>query len=165
MAKTDVTAALLRKLLSYDPATGELRRLVAAGGQKVGAVAGNVTKRGYLMVNVGGHRVMAHRLAWLYMTGRHPDGVIDHIDGDSLNNRFANLRDVTQAVNLQNQRKPRSPNRSGVLGVWFDKRRGTWNSDIGFDGKRIRLGAFKTIQDAQAAYLAAKRLYHPGCTI
>lgn len=165
MATANLTAARLRELLSYDPQTGELRRRVPAGGQKVGDLAGSITRRGYRLVNIDGHRVMAHRLAWLYMTGEHPSGVIDHKDGDSLNNRFDNLRDVTQAVNLQNQRKPRSPNRSGVLGVWFDKRRGTWQSDIGFDGKRIRLGAFKTIEDAQAAYIAAKRKYHPGCTI
>lgn len=165
MATADLTAARLRELLSYNPETGELRRLVPAGGQRIGDVAGSVTRRGYRLVNISGHRVMAHRLAWLYMTGEHPMGVIDHKDGDSLNNRFDNLRDVTQAVNLQNQRKARSVSTSGVLGVYLDKRRGVWVSDIGFDGKRIRLGAFKTIEDAQAAYLNAKRQYHIGCTI
>ena len=164
MAKTDLTAARLRELLSYDPETGDLRRLVPAGGQRIGDVAGSVTRRGYRLVNISGHRVMAHRLAWLYMTGAHPTGVIDHKDGDSLNNRFDNLRDVTQSVNLQNQRKARSISTSGVLGVHLG-RRGLWMSEISFDGKRIRLGAFKTIEDAQAAYLIAKRQYHIGCTI
>ncbi|MFX4377260.1 HNH endonuclease, partial [Acinetobacter baumannii] len=41
-------------------------------------------------------------MAWLYVHGVHPTGQIDHIDGDPLNNRISNLRDVSHAVNQQN---------------------------------------------------------------
>jgi len=59
-------------------------------------------------IGANGSRHLAHRLAWLYMAGAWPSGVIDHMNGDPSDNRWSNLRDVTQAENNANRRKVRT---------------------------------------------------------
>lgn len=107
---------------------------------------------------------MAHRLAWLYVYGEWPNGDIDHIDGDRLNNRIANLRDVSRRVNLENQRRPKACNKSGFLGVktFRDQR---FQARIQVRGVQLHLGTFDTPHEAHAAYVAAKRNLHQGCTL
>ena len=76
----------------------------------------------YRLGGVGGKKYQEHRLIWQMFHGKpDPSLQIDHIDGDSLNNNIDNLRLVTQAVNLRNQRK-NSNNTSGFTGVTFHKR-------------------------------------------
>ena len=61
--------------------------------------------------------MLVHRIIWTLFYGEVPDGfVIDHIDGDSLNNIISNLRLITQAENRRNTRKFKN-NTSGVSGV------------------------------------------------
>lgn len=68
------------------------------------------------------HKV--HRIIWILHNGEIPaDLVIDHVDGDSLNNKIENLRVVTQKVNCQNS-STRSDNKSGVCGVTFTIKNG-----------------------------------------
>jgi len=108
-----------------------------------------------------------HRVAWLYITGEWPRFYIDHIDGDKTNNRFSNLRDVDHGVNAQNLTKMKKMSKSGLLGVNLirgahgDK----WTANIRVKGALVYLGTFNTSEAAQAAYIAEKRLSHPGCTI
>ena len=54
--------------------------------------AGEIGSDGYLHIEIDGQDCLAHNLAWLYMTGEWPPGEIEHIDGDKLNNAWANLR-------------------------------------------------------------------------
>jgi hypothetical protein len=113
-----------------------------------------------------GKRYYAHRLAWLYEYGEFPEKIIDHIDGNRTNNSIHNLRDVSQALNSQNQKEARIDNGTGYLGVTFDKRPRTakYRARIGITGcaKRICLGYFETPELAHLAYLDAKRKLHPG---
>lgn len=164
MSKTDLTAERLRELLHYDAETGVFRwRVDRSIKTKAGAVAGNPQRSGHLRIGIDRREHQAHRLAWLYVTGKHPDHQIDHINGDPRDNRFANLRDVPVAVNIQNQRKPRRDNASGFLGVSPWKNR--WQAHICVFGKRQYLGQFETPEAAHSAYLVAKREMHAGCTI
>lgn len=102
----------------------------------------------------------------MYVTGEWPEINVDHRDGDPSNNRFSNLRDVAQQVNVQNVRKGTKRNlSSGLLGVSFHARDRLWRARIYKDGKDIVLGYFKTPEAAHAAYLSAKRDIHAGCTI
>jgi hypothetical protein len=154
-----VTQERLRELFHYDPETGILTRKVAKGSQQVGVAAGN-QNRGYLQLTVDGHAGFVHRFIWLYVYGKWPSEKIDHIDGNRSNNRLSNLRDVSQALNVQNERKPRSSNKSGFLGV--KACRGRWRAEICIKGKTKFLGRFDTPEEAHAVYVEAKRKAHPG---
>jgi hypothetical protein len=165
MAKTDLTAQRLRELLHYDPETGKFRQLVRTSGRRnVGAEPGCIS-RGRRLIRIDYKLIPAARLAWLYVTGEWPKQQVDHIDGDPMNDRFANLRDVSQTLNLQNLRVPGRNNSSGFLGVSFDRTRRKWQSSIYIDRRCVFLGRFDTAELAHAAYVEAKREHHPGCTI
>jgi hypothetical protein len=156
--KSDLTAERLRALLSYDPETGVFtRRVGRSGGRgraKAGQVAGFVRDRskGYICICLDCRPYRAHRLAWLYMTGAWPTAQIDHIDGVRDNNRFANLREASNAENGWNGRRHKDST-SGFKGV---TRAGTaWKAQIKVSGLFIYLGRFKTPEAAHAAYVAA----------
>lgn len=89
-----------------------------------------------------------------YILG-YPNGVVDHIDGDRLNNRLSNLRVCDQSVNLKNC-KLSSRNKSGFQGVSMDSKSGKWTTHISVDGKVISLGFFEDISDAIGARVAGE---------
>jgi hypothetical protein len=84
--------------------------------------------------------------------------VIDHINGNGLDNRRANLRLATVAQNAWNSKKRNS--RSGYKGVWFAADKGLWRAAIVYHGRRIHLGYFKDKIAAAKAYDAAARKYY-----
>lgn len=87
--------------------------------------------------------------------GDPPHGMnIDHIDGDTLNNRRSNLRFATSSQNLANS-PLRRDNITGAKGVHWHKGRQRYTASIGFNGKRIWLGAFGTVKQASRAYAEA----------
>lgn len=105
------------------------------------------------------------RLAVLYMTGKWPTFMVDHINGNNRDNRWENLRDVENQVNLQNQRRPKSNNRTGYLGVSWHAKEGRYRATIKFDGKVKHLGYFDDPKAAHAVYVEVKRKVHAGCTL
>jgi len=159
-------AVRLRELLVYDPEAGVMTRRVRVGCAAAGSPFGTRDGNGYLVGSVGNRLYRLHRLAWLYMTGEWPQGEVDHINGDRADNRWANLRDVSKAENMQNIKRARRDNcATGLLGASLDKRDGRYKAKIGVGGKQKHLGCFATAQEAHEAYLAAKRQLHPGCTL
>mgnify|MGYP001076453336 CR=1 FL=1 len=149
----------LREKFAYDPTTGVFIR------RSTGKVAGHRKNNGYLHFHFAGKKRGAHRLAWLYVHGSWPEHDVDHINGIRSDNRICNLRDVSRSVNLQNQRRPASHNKStGVLGVYRHVG-GRFMSRICVNQRGTYLGLFDTIEAAQAAYLEAKHRLHPGSTI
>lgn len=95
--------------------------------------------------------VIAHRVAWIFMTGELPDLHIDHIDGDKTNNKFNNLRICTHNQNQHNQ-GIRKSNRSGYKGVSFMKSAGKWQAQICCNSKIKHLGLFMSKEDAARSY-------------
>jgi len=84
---------------------------------------------------------------------------VDHIDGDGLNNREANLRQATRSENMRNTGR-RKDNKSGFKGVYWHKGAGKWQAEIKVGGVKEYLGLFTTIEAAHAAHQqAAKRLH------
>lgn len=82
---------------------------------------------------------------------------VDHINGDPLDNRMSNLRDVTQKENLRNQCMSKV-NRSGICGILpFKGKKGTtYKAQIGVNNTTVYLGTFKTLEKAVAARKAAE---------
>ena len=163
-----LTVERLKEAVSYDPETGIFRWATFSKftrlNIKVGDECGGIYN-GYRIMHIAGKCYKAHRLAWFYMTGEWPVKFIDHIDGDRGNNRFANLRDSSNAANIQNQKGPRRDNTSGFLGVHYMHKHRKWMAKIGVGGKRLYLGLHETPEMAYVVYLAAKRRLHEGCTI
>jgi uncharacterized membrane protein len=107
----------------------------------------------------------AHRICWFHTYGVWPTHDIDHINGDKSDNRISNLRDVPKSINIQNEKRARKNNASGLMGVVFRKDRNKWTATVRVNGKPKRLGSFSTPEEAHQAYLDGKRLYHPGFTL
>lgn len=173
MATPNITAELLRTLVRYDPETGEFTRIAhvfsetgrRSGQSKLGPMTRKPNTVGYIIFSVNRINVLAHRLAWLYMTGEWPDGVIDHINGNRADNRWGNLRLSDATLNQQNQRKAKEGSIVDLLGVTVDKASGKYIAQITHNYRHIHIGRFDTASEAYAAYLGAKRVIHIACTI
>ncbi len=168
MMRKDLTAEMLRERLSYNTETGEFRWKTTKprSSARPGDIAGSVSN-GYRIIEIDGKRHLGHRLAWLYVYGRWPERMIDHVDGNRSNNAIGNLRDVSRAVNGQNQKRAQSHSSTGVLGVTRIKRAGgkPYMAQIVVGGKLKYLGVYSTAEEAGAVYLDAKRRLHEGCTL
>ena len=161
-----LTQTELKRLWDYNPSTGIFTRLVRNNGRvNVGDVADSLRLDGYIQIQISGKTYLCHRLAWLYMTGNFPNEQTDHLNGIRHDNRWVNLRDATNSINQQNQRGPKSNNKSGHLGVSWYTRNGKWRADIKVNGKSFHLGTFDDVHEAAECYLSKKRELHEGCTI
>lgn len=169
MAATDLTAARLREILYCDSEAGVLVWVRSRGrvrsGDRAGSVYTTVDGDRYRRIRIDGRAFLEHRVIWALHHGEWPaaDMLIDHLNGDGLDNRIANLRLASAAVNQQNQRRAQSRSKTGFLGVSTGKKK--FNAQIWINGRTRYLGTFATPELAHAAYLVAKRDLHPGCTI
>jgi hypothetical protein len=155
----------IRELLSYCPDTGKLTWMKTLSNRaRLNQEAGGPDGQGYRILMVAGYITRAHRVAWAHYYGKWPEGYIDHINGNRSDNRIANLRDVSNAVNLQNNHKPQVNSTTGLRGVWYDKRRGNYVAELSANRERHRLGAFRTAEEAHAAYKEAKARLHSLAT-
>lgn len=84
--------------------------------------------------------------------------VIDHINGNGLDNRRSNLRECTQRQNSMNCAISKN-NNSGVAGVSLVKSSGTWRARIMVDRKEISLGRYLDFKDAVKARRSAEEKY------
>lgn len=172
--RSDITPELCRQLLDYDPDTGELTWLPrdaamfgdseCNGGVRTAAwqtarwntrysgqpAFTSIDSTGYRSGRILNITFRAHRVIWAIAHGYWPD-VIDHIDGDTTNNRLRNLRNVDTATNAVNTARP-SNNTSGHVGVY--RRFNKWVAQINHNGTTRRIGAYDTIGEAVAARAA-----------
>lgn len=99
--------------------------------------------------------ILMHR----FLLGASPEQLVDHINGNGLDNRRENIRLCTKADNQRNQRR-NSKNTTGYKGVSFDKARGKYIASIQVLGTQIHLGRFSTAEEASKAYEEAASRYH-----
>jgi hypothetical protein len=168
-----LTQKYLKKILHYDPSSGLftwLERPVSMfkhcknpqgycnnwnsrfANQEAGCIwTQKESKTSYLKIgitlNKKTKRYRAHRLAILYTDGHLPPEQVDHIDGNGLNNRRNNLREVSDGENNKNM-PIQSNNKSGTVGVYWNKAAQKWQVQIKANGKRIHGGLFINKEDA-----------------
>src|ERR1700744_6235090 len=149
-ARKDLTAEYVKSILNYCPETGIFTWRWRLGypnswnAKKAGKPAGYTNEIGYVYIGIHKKLYLAHRLAWLYMTGEWPTEVVDHRDGQPSNNTFSNLRQASNAQNVGCGRKRRN-NTTGYTGV--RKVNNKWKSLIVFEGRIMHLGYFETAEE------------------
>jgi hypothetical protein len=156
-----LTQAQLKELLWYDPDTGVFRW---RSSKRYGlippwSIAGTAHRDGYWHLRIGKRMYLAHRLAWLYMTGAFPARLIDHKNGCRADNAWVNLREADDCQNTWNA-KVRADNLSGVKGVSYCRTNKVWVARCGIEGKTHRVGSFKTKQEAAASIQQFREQHH-----
>jgi hypothetical protein len=162
-ASTNELVQMIRKKLFYNQEEGIFYWTKDAHKHLVGKMAGTLSKKGRIQIVLNRKSYLAHRLAWLYVNGEEPNGQIDHINGNPLDNSFSNLRLVDSRTNSENRRKANRNNISGFLGV--RKNGKNWSAKICVNGQEICLGTFVSPELAHQKYIETKRTLHKGCTI
>jgi hypothetical protein len=167
--KKDLTADYVRQLLDYDPDAGLLRwkqtslRPKTWNTRFAGEVAGCLTKLrsnySRIELRIDDKLYLAHRIAWLIVTGEWPAQEIDHINGDGADNRWSNLREANHAQNSRN-RRIQSNNSSGFIGVRYRPHHKKWEARITINKKTVWRLYSDTAQEAAAARRVALPQFH-----
>jgi len=155
----ELTQKALKERLHYNPETGIFIRIARAGNQMVGSKVGYTCKKdGYIRIGVNGQRYLAHRLAWLYMTGEFPSHQIDHKKHIRDDNRWSEIQEATHQENGKNT-SLQTNNTSGSLGVFPRTDGKAWCASIKVNGKPLHLGSFSTKEAAIKRRELASVLY------
>lgn len=159
---SDITVEYVRSILDYDRETGIFVWRAREGEdlwnkQFAGKRAGTINNRGYRRLKIKDKPITEHRLAWFYVYGIWPSDQIDHINREKSDNRIRNLRVVTNSENMLNL----PPRKLGpeTLGVYYHRRDNAYIASLQVCGKPVKLGRFKTFEEARAARVAAEIKY------
>jgi len=162
MAKPILDAERVRQVFHYDPQTGLFTRIGTSAWKtnvmKPTPVGRTPGRFGYVHLTMDGQIYPAHRIAFVYMTGRQPIEQIDHINGIRHDNRWGNLREVSYSENSQNTAH-RKNTHSGLRGVYPAS--GKWIARICLNKQRQYLGIYDTPEEAHAAYLKTRAQLFP----
>lgn len=143
----------LKSFAAYDicnggfVATVRRKAISARPGEALGTPGGK--DNAYFSIYLAGEKRSVQRLVWLWFNGYFPDERIDHIDGNTFNNRVTNLRSG-KALNQRNIAMS-SRNTSGYSGVSWHKGTQKWKAQIAVNHTSIYLGVHDNILDAVAA--------------
>lgn len=153
-----ITKDYLKSILNYNPVTGEFTwRVRCSTRLSVGDKAGTKSKKTYTIIQINKTPYKAHRLAFLYMTGKMPTN-IDHINGVRSDNRWENLREVTPSQNSRNKKIGKN-NKTGIMGVTKNNRNGKWRAEVRLNGKIKYLMESFDFFEACCARKSAERKY------
>lgn len=125
-------------------------------GEEAGAI-----QRGpkpYHVIQLDGVKYKRGRLAFMFVEGRWPKDCIDHINGDSVDDSWENLREATATENSWNH-KTRAKKSNLPMGVRSNKS-GRFSARIGHHGSQIQIGTFDTEEEAKQAYSNARVKYY-----
>ena len=150
----ELAADVLHELFEYKE--GHLYWKVPGRSRQMGKPVGSPSGDGYICVRINYKLYRVHRLVWA-MHGKEPAEIIDHINGDKLDNRIENLRGATQSQNCMNRRQ-RSDNKSGIKGVVRKKNK--WYGSVTLNYKVHPAGYFDTKEDAAVAVEKLRKELH-----
>jgi hypothetical protein len=175
--KKPPSPSVLRELIDYDPETGALvwrvRDVSFFTDGKMSAIhcmrlwntmyAGKPALsckglKGYFQGRILYRPYLAHRVGWAIYSGAWPERQIDHINGNKLDNRIANLRNATSQQNSRN-RAIGIKNTSGTIGVYWNVSKSKWAAQIHINGKQKHIGHFKSKDEAIEARAKASAEY------
>lgn len=168
----DLTQEEALKMFQYDADTGVLywrqwRSHPKCASRKSLRIAGSVFEGKYIRVTIKTKRVLAHRLIWLIVHGEWPKNLIDHRDGNGLNNRIENLRAASKMQNCRNRKPISDLSASGFRGVFRNTKKKEhhnqtkpWGAKIMVNWKIIHLGCFATKEEAFEARKKAEEKYY-----
>nr|WP_278388430.1 HNH endonuclease signature motif containing protein [Brucella intermedia] len=157
----------LHEVLTYDPVSGELRWKERANNKtfntRYAFKAAGVVNGRYLKVSIDGNIYTAHRIAWALQTGQSDFAEIDHVNGNTFDNSYSNLRAVTHRKNMRNL-PLRSDNSTGAHGVYFNAKTRRWYAQCCHGKQNKHLGTFDNFQDAVEARRSFQLMngYHPN---
>lgn len=149
---------ILNWLFRYEGSTGKLFKIREASGKRCNPEREiGCESTGYLQVTIvdsnGLKKIFkVHQLVYYMATGSEPLQVIDHCDGNKLNNKFDNLRLTTVTVNNRNA-KTNKKNTSGYTGVSLNKKSGKWHATVRISNKLNYIGSYDTPEEAYQARL------------
>lgn len=159
---TVIDAEQLRQMLELNEG-GSLtwRNLSKHHAEKLGGEAGSPrphhSGKAYWHVQIHGRKFKRSHIVFCLTQGRWPSGQIDHINGDSLDDRPSNIREATLTQNAWNH-KGRAKQSPLPMGVRLSKS-GRYVARIAVNKHKLTLGTFDTASQAEAVYRAARREY------
>jgi len=150
------------KRISFDETTNQTYRWKEYKTKDAGWKLVNLKRPdcGYYKIMINGKKYRLHRVVYKCFnpdwniddTGK--NNIIDHKDGNKINNTITNLRIVSAQQNCQNNLF------RNFKGYAFNKRMGKYNAYIRVDNVLRSLGYFDNPEDAHECYLKAKKIYH-----
>lgn len=162
----EITQALLSELFDIDLEVGRFvwRKPPKCHPRMLGKEAGGPRPNShndkiYWVIRIGGTGYKRGRLVFFAANGRWPAPCLDHINGDSLDDRLANVREATITENAQNHKR-RARRIALPMGVRLIAGSGNYQARISFNGKQHHLGAFATPAEAHAEYLAKRKEFY-----
>jgi len=153
---TKPTQKQVKELFEYD-SNGYLIWAVNRKRARIGNKVGILHPNGYLRTRVNGILQSNHRLIYLWHHGYMPE-MVDHVDGNKLNNKIENLR-ASDKVTNQNNAKISVKNTSGYKNVCFCSQTKKWAVKIRIFGKSKTLGRFNDIELADLVAQEARLKY------
>lgn len=151
-----LTQEQIKELFYYDD--GNLYWKIAKPGVAIGRKVGNGVKNKYLQVMVNRKGYLVHRLIATLHYGDF-EGLVDHIDGNTRNNKIENLRIVTMEQNLWNAKRSKT-NTTGIKGVSYIVSRQKYQATISIKGKNKNIGSFSSLIEAEQAIQKARKELH-----
>lgn len=125
----------------------------------IGSPVGTKRPTGHLYVQIKGKVFAVHRIIWAMYHKKWPTEMIDHKNMNPLDNGINNLRLANKSQNGCNRSASRS-SKTGVKGVFLNKKTGGYRAQIKANNKLHYLGNYKSIEDAENAYIAASKNFH-----
>jgi hypothetical protein len=165
-----LTVAEIEKRLSVDLETGccfwkdPTKHHLNLIGKEAGGPRKNRANKFYWVIKLNGIPYKRAQLILTVASGKWPDQMVDHIDGDSLNDKATNLRHATGTQNAWNHRG-RVKSNDLPMGI-RQLPSGKFQARVACNKKTINIGSFHSLSDAQEAYVAKrKELFNEYCPL